>query len=45
MDTAKELLEANRTAVEKIVEELLVKNHLSSSEIDKIFSQYATKQD
>lgn len=41
--SAKEILASNRTAIEKIVEELLQKNHLASSEIDRIFSEYATK--
>lgn len=43
LDTARNILSNNRKAVEKIVEELLHKNHLSSSEIDSIFSAYSTK--
>lgn len=43
LDNAKELLLANRAAVDKIVEVLLIKNHLGSDEIDAIFSAYATQ--
>ena len=43
LDNAKELLIANRAAVDKIVEVLLVKNHLSSEEINDIFSAYSTQ--
>lgn len=44
LDTAKTVLQNNRTAIEKIVEELLRKNHLTSNEIDRIFSAYADKR-
>ncbi len=43
LDTAKTILRNNRTAIEKIVEELLQKNHLTGDEIDRIFSAYANK--
>lgn len=43
LDVAREILSDNRIAVEKIVEELLHKNHLSSNEIDRVFSAYSTK--
>ncbi len=43
LNNAKKILAENHIAVEKIVEELLRKNHLGSSEIDSIFSAYATK--
>jgi len=44
LNTAKTVLQNNRTAIEKIVEELLRKNHLTSNEIDRIFSAYADKR-
>lgn len=44
LNTAKTVLQKNRTAIEKIVEELLRKNHLTGVEIDRIFSDYADKQ-
>lgn len=44
LEKAKELLIVNRAAVDKIVEVLLVKNHLSSEEINSIFSAYATQE-
>ncbi|MBE6974157.1 MAG: AAA family ATPase [Ruminococcaceae bacterium] len=37
------LIEANRAAVDALVEALLTKNHLSGDEIDAIFSAHATK--
>lgn len=40
---AKIILKDNQTAIEKIVEELLLKNHLSANEIDEIFSAHAEK--
>ena len=43
LDAAKEILSNNRVAVEKIVEELLNKNYMTSNEIDKVFSQYFTQ--
>lgn len=43
LDAAKEILSNNRVAVEKIVEELLNKNYMTSNEIDKVFSQYSTQ--
>lgn len=43
LDNAKKLLLANRNAVDKIVEVLLVKNHLGSEEIEAIFSAYSTQ--
>ncbi|MBQ8762728.1 MAG: AAA family ATPase [Clostridia bacterium] len=43
LENAKKILADNRKAVEKIVEELLQKNHLTTNEIDRIFSAYATK--
>lgn len=44
LESAKNILKENQIAIEKIVEELLQKNHLSSNEIDKIFSTYAEKR-
>lgn len=41
LKNAQDILVANCTAIEKIVEELLQKNHLTSNEIDEIFSAYA----
>ncbi|MBQ5824380.1 MAG: hypothetical protein IIW48_06180, partial [Clostridia bacterium] len=43
LNVAKNLLTDNKVAIEKIVEELLHKNHLTSTEIDRIFSAYSTK--
>ena len=43
LNEAKALLVKNHLAVEKIVEQLMVKNHLISNEIDDIFSTYAVK--
>lgn len=43
LNAARAILADNRMAIEKIVEELLKKNHLSSNEIDGIFSAYSTR--
>lgn len=43
LEAAKAILLKNRAAIDKIVEELMKKNHLSSHEIDKIFSDNAIK--
>lgn len=43
LSKAKDILKCNRAAVDKIVEVLLKENHLSSNEIDDIFSKYASK--
>jgi len=45
LNFAQNILKDNQTAIKKIVEELLLKNHLSSNEIDSIFSAYSTKAD
>ncbi len=44
LNAAKKILSENRVAIQKIVEELLQKNHLTSNEIDRIFSLYSTKK-
>ncbi len=44
LNNAKNILQQNETAIRKIVEELLHKNHLSANEIDSIFSAYSTKK-
>lgn len=43
LDAAKEILSNNRVAVEKIVEELLHKNYMTSNEIDRVFSEYSAQ--
>lgn len=43
LDFAKNILENNRSAIDKIVDELMRKNHLNTNEIDSIFSSCATK--
>ncbi len=44
LNKVKEILEANRIAVEEIVEALLEKNHLGATEINEIFSKYAKQK-
>lgn len=43
LEIAKDILTNNRTAIEKIVEELLQRSHLTSKQIDKIFSDNASQ--
>ncbi len=43
LESAKTILDANRPAIDKIVGELLLKNHLTAKEIDEIFSKYSEK--
>ena len=43
LNAAMDILAANRIAIDEIVEELLRKNHLTTNEIDRIFSTYAKK--
>ena len=43
LNAAKDILSANADAIDKIVEELLIKNHMTAAEIDNIFSKYAKK--
>lgn len=40
----REILSENRAAIDKIVEELMLKNHLKGEEIDAIFSACAKKE-
>ena len=44
LEEAKDILFANRIAIEKIVESLLQKNHLGAKDIEMIFSMYASKK-
>ena len=44
LESAKKILVQNRVAIDKIVEELMVKTHLKGEEIDAIFSAYAEKE-
>ena len=44
MAEAKAVLASNSTAIKRIVEVLLQKNHLGSNEIDEIFSAYSKRQ-
>ncbi len=40
MKQAKQILSENKNVIDKIVDELMKKNHLNSKEIDEIFSQF-----
>ena len=44
LKNARELIAKNKKAIDAMVEELLVKNHLKESEIDSIFTKYVNKK-
>ena len=44
LENAKAILSANKAAIDRIVEELMIKTHLKGEEIDAIFSAYSKKE-